>query len=542
MNGFRVVVASKDINGLALDCNVNTGLNAAGGAATDDTAVLQAFLNTISVTNPTKIIYDGGSLITGLHLPATGHICIDGLGWDTGWFMKAGSNSTALDNGPLGATAGPQAGNITLRNFQINGNRGNGTTGNCTSGDPRAAVGGAWKFNVDLHDVNGLIIENMLIFDAPTYAVRLTNCVNTDLRKNVVWNPNTTTTLNNDGIHLNGPGNDVTIDGNIVYNNYSDDGIAINAPEGYAGGVLDRIRVTNNSIIACLHAVRMYGSVDNQVGQIIVANNSCVVSECMVLIGVFNGVATGDVNGQAVIIDSNTCQTLGTTKRLIEIDSGVGNVTISNNTWYGAGASAQGFVWLQGAAATVSGLHFVNNRVYIQVNGASVPQLLYSFFNTATIKRMTIDGYYIVAKQGITVATLANALAMTNITINDLHIADLDYGPGRQITGLADGFTTIGKLTGYWQNDNNILTGKTSAYTLLPTDRVVVGNTTSASFAVTLPATAYIGQRHTIKNLGTANTLTVTGTVDGTANPTLAALASMTVMSPDGNTANWIKV
>ena len=88
-----------------------------------------------------------------------------------------------------------------------------------------------------------------------------------------------------------------------------------------------------------------------------------------------------------------------------------------------------------------------------------------------------------------------------------------------------------------WQSKAPI--AKTGAYTLLPTDRTVLASTTAGSFAVTLPATAFAGEKHTIKNTGTANTLTVTGTVDGSANPTLATLAKMTV-EYDGT--NWWSV
>jgi hypothetical protein len=119
---------------------------------------------------------------------------------------------------------------------------------------------------------------------------------------------------------------------------------------------------------------------------------------------------------------------------------------------------------------------------------------------------------------------LRPALSLTTTTIGELFIASLDY---TNITALTNTYAGIASITGAWQPESNIQS-KTAAHTLLPTDRIILASTTAGSFAVALPAVAYAGEKHTIKNTGTANTLTVTGTVDGSANPTLATLAKMT--------------
>ncbi len=77
----------------------------------------------------------------------------------------------------------------------------------------------------------------------------------------------------------------------------------------------------------------------------------------------------------------------------------------------------------------------------------------------------------------------------------------------------------------------------TAATTQMTTDDTVLGNTTGGNFAIKLlPAAQWASGKTTFKNIGTG-TLTITGTVDGSANPTLAQNKAMTLQS-DG-TAIW---
>lgn len=79
-----------------------------------------------------------------------------------------------------------------------------------------------------------------------------------------------------------------------------------------------------------------------------------------------------------------------------------------------------------------------------------------------------------------------------------------------------------------------------AAYTADVTDNLILGDCTAGAFAVTLPNPARVqGAVFTIKKIDvSAHALTVGGTIDGVANPTLATQnKSMTVQS-DG-TAYW---
>lgn len=499
---FNIVKASQ-IPGVVLDCDLATGNKIGGGSATDNTALLNQLLATASETNPIKLIIDGGSLITGLHIAAAGYTCIEGIGRSSGFFVKSGSNSTAIDNGvPPASLPSTLGANVILRDFQVNGNRGNGTTGNTTSGDPRwsNASGNPWLFNIDLWNINGVLFDNLYVFDAPTYGARLSSCNDVTVENCNFTNPNVTTSLNNDCLHFDGPGGSLRVANNYFNNNYSDDGVAINAPEGYSNGVLDQVIITGNNFEACLHAARIYGSVDMEVGVVNFSDNTGVTSENVVLLGLYNGTASGDVNGRSIIVKGNQ---FNAGKRFLEIDSGSGDVVLVDNTWYQVGNVAAGFIYFQGSACHISSLHTRNNRVYREYgSGSPAPPLLYSWFCNVTIDRMVIDGYYLLNKQGTTGnTTCPAALRMASITIADLYVASLEYA---NITALADSYATIANLHGPAVQTSTTITVDTTTIT---------ANSCSAEVDVTIPG---ITTAMTVQFTPTADLSSVAGWSPGT--------------------------
>lgn len=518
---FNEVKASS-LAGVSLDCNLSTGAKIGGGTATDNTAALNAFLATASATNPIKLILDGPSLVTGLVIATAGHTVIEGIGWDSGIFIASGSNADSINNGKVlpfdgGAQPSPSGANVAFRNFYINGNRGNGTNGNSTSGNPRGVTGTWWYCNLNIVNINGVRIEDMYLYDAPAYSIRLNGCSDIAISNCTVINPNTTATFNNDCIHIDGPSVDIRIIGNHLDNNNSDDGIALNAPEGYSGAI-DRVAIVGNTFHNTISGVRMYGTTDGEVGSVVFADNNGIVGTTMAFLG-FSSSTAADENGRSVVFSGNSFQ-VGSS--LVSISSNTGDVTLTDCTLLSP-AGAVDFIVTSGGA--VSSLTINHCRIYRTDAGNNTSTPLIASNSTATISRMTINGFYVVNQEGQSYSAIADLLVMANLTISALYVAALDY---TNITALTSTYTGITNLYGAFQPETQIQS-KTGAYTLLPTDRTVLASTTAGSFAVTLPATAYRGQKHTIKNTGTANTLTVTGTVDGSANPTLATLAKITV-------------
>jgi hypothetical protein len=532
-------IKASSIAGVSLDCDLSTGNKIGGGTATDNTAAINAVLATASATNPIKLILDGSSLVTGLVMATLGNTWIEGIGRQSGIFVKSGANADAINNGkilPYDPQTIPPArgGSVKISNFQINGNRGNGTTGNSTSGNPRGATGPVyWYSNINLSNLQGVAIEDMYSYDSPAYSYRFDNCGDVLVVGCTILNPNTTVTANQDCIHVDGPSDNIRIAFNNLNNGNSDDAIAINATEGY-GGIIDRVVIEGNIIFNTTSALRVYGTIEAEVGQLVFANNVGFVT------GAFGGIIIGtgtsenpDESGRTLLFTGNRLTVSGTA--FFAITDKVGDITITDCEWLSPTAAIP-FINLVpnggGGANTIAGLSINNCRVFRTDAGSSLTPLL-SAGATSTIARMAINGFSLVDQEGQSYSAVANLILMTNLTISNLHIAALDYS---KITALADSFTNITNLTGQYQPEGNIQS-KTGAYTLLPTDRNILGNTTAAGFAVALPAKSYAGEKHTIKNTGTANTLTITGTVDGSANPTLTTLASMTILY-DG-TAFW---
>jgi Glycosyl hydrolases family 28 len=233
--------------GCALDCDLRNGRNKyAAGPATDDGPRINAAMASATADNPITLIIDGSALISGLFLPTDGGWNIAGLGCGTGFFIKTGANNDGVHNGRSNAAVpfdpGPPApargADVSLKNLTINGNQGNGHSGNSTSGDRRGINGQAWYCGINLMNLNNITVENVVVVNVPTYHMRFSNVGNVRVFGCVMKSYG----IFNDGIHINGPANDITIS-NCDFAT-GDDSIALNCPEGYTGNI-SRVTVDN---------------------------------------------------------------------------------------------------------------------------------------------------------------------------------------------------------------------------------------------------------------------------------------------------------
>ena len=249
--GMTYIWASKI--GCALDCDLSTGRNMhTGGEATDDAPRINEAMAGASAANPITLIIDGSALISGLFLPAGGYWSIAGLGSATGFYTKSGSNCGAIQNAGAvfpwnpGPPAPPRNGsNVSLSNFTLNGNQnGVSTTGT------RQGSHLIWYCGIALMNLKNISIENLVLANVPAYHVFLSNVGNVTVSGCIMQSAG----LNTDGVHFNGPANDISIS-NCQFAT-GDDSIALNAPEGYSG---DIERVT---VIGCtfnsLSLMRLY--------------------------------------------------------------------------------------------------------------------------------------------------------------------------------------------------------------------------------------------------------------------------------------------
>lgn len=244
--------------GCALDCDLQTGRNKYhDGPATDDGPRINAAMAGASATNPITLIIDGSALISGLFLPAGGYWGIAGLGCGTGFFVKSGINNDGIHNGPSNAVtatdpgppAPPRGKNVSLSNFTLNGNQGNGHDGVSTTGQPHGSDQ-VWYFGINLMSLDNISLENLVVVNTAAYEIRLSNVGDVTISGCILRGVG----VNTDGLHFDGPANDISI-ANCRFTT-GDDSIALNCPEGYSGNI-SRVTVTGCTFNS-LSLMRLY--------------------------------------------------------------------------------------------------------------------------------------------------------------------------------------------------------------------------------------------------------------------------------------------
>lgn len=253
----QTVYASK-IPGVTLDCNLVSGKTASGGTCTDNTVAINRILNTATSTSPVKLVIDGATATSGIIIPREGHVTIEGLGWDTGFFVKSGANSACISNGfvsyPLPTADTKTGGNITLSNFKCHGNRGTFPNGNSNNGDARGSALNYYS-GISIFGVSNVTMDHIWMYDAPTYGVNVGNIGIVNLTNSRVDSPQSAGVSNTDGIHVNGPADNVFI--SDTYFHTADDAIAFNAPESY-GGTINNVTINNIVADQCASIIRSY--------------------------------------------------------------------------------------------------------------------------------------------------------------------------------------------------------------------------------------------------------------------------------------------
>jgi hypothetical protein len=278
--------------GCALDCDLGSGRNKyTGGAATDDGPRINAAMAGASATNPITLIIDGSAMISGLFLPAGGYWSIAGLGCGTGFFVKSGTNNDGIHNAPPniqipwdpGPPAPARGMNVSLSNFALNGNQGNGHNGDSNTGLRQGSLI-AWYCGINLVNLDNITIENVVVVNCPSFHFRFSNVGHVTVSGCVMKSFG----LSTDGLHFGGPANDITITSCDFTT--GDDAIALNCPEGYSGNIT-RVAVSNCTFNS-LSLMRIYTTIGDYlnfyVDAVSVSNCSGSFSEAGFLIGLAN--------------------------------------------------------------------------------------------------------------------------------------------------------------------------------------------------------------------------------------------------------------
>jgi hypothetical protein len=134
-------------------------------------------------------------------------------------------------------------------------------------------------------NLDNITIERVVVVNTPAYNIRLSNVGNVSVSGCVIRSFGT----NTDGLHFDGPANDITIN-NCDFRT-GDDSIALNCPEGYSGNI-SRVTVTGCTFNS-FSLMRIYttdgGPNKFSIDTVSVSNCSGTLAEAAFLIGLSNG-------------------------------------------------------------------------------------------------------------------------------------------------------------------------------------------------------------------------------------------------------------
>jgi len=417
--------------GAVLDCDLNTGTKIGGGTATDNTAILQAYINTASQATPAHLIMDGPSLITGLQIPAAGYVIIEGEGLDTGFYLKSGSGNGIFSNRP-GSIPGSRGVFVQMRNFSLNVN----------------GPGNGLVYGIYLSNLDHVLFSDLRIFNAVWFNTTIENCGDVNFENLSIQGTNT---VHQDGIHIFGPANDISIS-NCRFIALGDDAIAINAPEGY-GGTISRVTVTNCIFYSTLTMARIYSVIATNYTVDNVVFSNCT-GNIINSIGVANGVGFRIGNGGVGAtqdwirhLSINNCRVIGLA--FMEFSDNAGDISVSNCTYTCNDGSVPAFYFV--ANSIVAHLNIDNFTLYRDASGFSTPYLVSTSYGTGgavpgIINLLNLRNYQIVNAVGTSYAGVQTSMFNTTQgTINEIGLSNINKN---YIGTVATNYANIGSIGG----------------------------------------------------------------------------------------------
>jgi hypothetical protein len=451
MAGMTYIRASEI--GCALDCNLEFGFNKyTGGKATDDGPRINAAMAGASASNPITLIIDGSALISGLFLPAGGYWSIAGLGCGTGFFVKKGTNNDGIHNGGPNAAVpsdpGPPAparGNsASLSNFTLNGNQGDGRDGDSTIGMAQGNTAkDIWYFGINLMNLDNITIENVVVVNAPSFHIRLSNVGNVAVSGCVLRSSG----RNTDGLHFDGPANDITIS-NCDFTT-GDDAIALNCPEGYMGNI-SRVTVSNctfnGTALMRLYTIPGNGSPNRfNIDTVTVSNCSGTLTETGFWIGQGAGSNPNSVTGLTVTDCSLTAPAV------LDVSANFGNVTLNNVSLVPAGVNqAPNFAFVR-TSAVLAGMTYSGASLSIASctisRSANVDVAALILENGSTIGNLELNGFAVQDAPGKSYAPAQELIDFISGTIGQLVLDAVDSTKIKAPVS-AGGFAYIGTVSG----------------------------------------------------------------------------------------------
>jgi len=433
-------------------------LGCALDGTTDDAPIINKFFAGASAIAPKCLILDGIAAISGIQLPASGNVVIEGLSkQSTGFKLLSNSYQDGIRVGPYSLSVPSSEGNagqtppalnctnIRLSNFFID------CTGNNTTTPANQPVSGApahATFAVLLTNCQNASILDVAFSNPPAYCLCLSNISNVSVR-DCSFSSNA---FNKDGIHIDGPASFVMIQGCDFAT--GDDAIALNAPEGY-GGVIDTVIATACRFSSAYSAVRIYTSNTSstfyKVRQIIFADFVGVTQTVAFNFGLEPYLGTQDNNAAEQIEDvsitnidlfclnSNDSNTKQAT--LVNIMNTVGGLYIRHCIQRTANNTPYASVYVR-SGATCTELLIEDLTIYRDAHGNGVPPTILDL--EGSVYRCTIAGIRVTDADG-TYGSIASFLKVTS-SVSLLRVGAFDSNRFSAFVDSSAGWQHIGNV------------------------------------------------------------------------------------------------
>jgi hypothetical protein len=298
-----------------------------------------------------------------------------------------------------------------------------------------------WYFGINLMNLNNVTLENLGIVNTPSFHIRLSNVGNVTVSGCVT----DSTGPNTDGVHFDGPANDIAIS-NCSFT-CGDDAIALNCPEGYTGNI-SRVTVTactfNSLTMVRLYTVGPFWKRFN-INSVTVSDCSGTLTRAGLTIGEGWGSNPNSVEGLSV----SNCQIVS--PAVLDLVANFGTVTLRNITLTPLdGNQDVGYAFARTSSPVFPlqyiGANLVLENCVIQRKGNyAVAALILE--DGSTIDNIEFNGFSVQDAPGSSYAAAPELLNIVSGTVRKVVINALDSA--HITTPVSAGrFSSVGSFTG----------------------------------------------------------------------------------------------
>jgi hypothetical protein len=436
----RVYYASR-IPGIVLDCDLANRAKIGGGTPTDNAAALNAVLATAAATTPVKLIIDGGCAIgAALLIPQSGHVTIEGIGWDSGLYVLPGSNSNAIQNFAATNLANAHVtqnvgswsnlgSNVAVRRLKIDCNRGTYPNGN-SSGRTDGTIAGVsdtpdargpyptteyWLSGIILAGLDNVAVEDVWVYDSPTYHVNFFHCSKVVVDKCRIEAADPSFSGNTDGVHCNGGCSGVRVTN--CWFATGDDCVAFNLDEGDGTDGGDLL-MADCVAVGCQTVGRVYGQSKANVRRVSFTNiKASGVRYWGFNVGIEGGSSTLAEANHSIVIDGCDMQVIGGGGggSMVFLNSNAGLVEISRCKMVGP-TTAIPMVLIGPGGPNIAALRIVDCAIHRNADGNAAAYLL-SGAAAGSIGDLVIDGFSLTEHPAGDYADIPVLASLTTTTV-----------------------------------------------------------------------------------------------------------------------------